>query len=67
MHASGHFYKLENLEELDLSHNPLQTLPIEVGNLELLKETQKWEVGIGLLKSLRKLNIQGMIPNSTIP
>ena len=41
----GHFYKLENLEELNLSFNPLEKIPIEIGNLELLKDTQKWEVG----------------------
>ena len=41
---------------MDFSHNLFKDIPSEVGNLELLKETKQWEVGIGLLKSLKKLN-----------
>ena len=47
------------LEELDLSFNPLKEIPVEVGNLELLKEVHEWEVGIGLLTKLTALNISG--------
>lgn len=41
-----------SLEFLDLSHNPLTKIPLEVGNLQLLKELEVWEVGIGLLKKM---------------
>lgn len=34
-------------------------LPIITGNLELLKELKEWDVGIGLLKNLIKLDISG--------
>jgi Leucine-rich repeat (LRR) protein len=53
-------YLIGALEELDLSNNPLEEIPVEVGNLQLLKELSEWEVGIGLLTSLQSLNISGI-------
>lgn len=47
------------LEVLDLSNNPLREIPMEVGNLELLKELREWEVGIGLLKALKVFEASG--------
>lgn len=51
---------VEHLQVLDLSNNPLTALPIEVGNLQLLKETQKWEVGVGLLGNLVSINLHNI-------
>jgi Leucine-rich repeat (LRR) protein len=48
----------ETLQTVDFSHNPLTALPIEVGNLQLLKELQKWEVGVGLLGNLVHMGIE---------
>lgn len=48
--------KTENLQQLDLSHNPFSEIPVEVGNLELLKELHEWEVGVGCLKQLVELD-----------
>jgi len=48
---------LEKLISLDLSHNQFLEIPIEIGNLELLKELGEWEVSIGLLKNLKYLNL----------
>ena len=45
------------LEELNLSHNPLQVIPVEVGNLELLAELGQWEIGISFLNRLQRLNV----------
>lgn len=46
----------ENLQHLDLSHNPLGSIPVETGNLELLQELGQWEVTIAFLASLTHLD-----------
>jgi Leucine-rich repeat (LRR) protein len=53
----GNVYTLPNLEILDLSENQLDRLPVEVGNVQLLKTTREWEVGVGHLKMLRVLKL----------
>ena len=50
-------FSAATLEHLDLSHNPIEALPLEIGNLELLKETNIWDVGVGLLVKLKKLEM----------
>lgn len=45
------------LEELNLSHNPLKVIPVEVGNLELLSELGQWEIGIAFLSRLQRLHV----------
>lgn len=54
---SGHIYKLVELERLDLSHNLFTDLPMETGNLELLKELGIFEVGISRLTCLVFLDV----------
>jgi Leucine-rich repeat (LRR) protein len=60
---TGFLWKCMKLEELDFSFNEFERLPITVGNLELLKATKQWEVGIGVLKNLKILNLQGNLFN----
>ena len=50
------YFIVETIQVFDISNNPLNEIPIEVGNLQLLKETQQWEVGIGMLKNLVNLS-----------
>lgn len=45
------------MQELDLSNNLFDEIPVITGNLELLKELQEWDVGIGLFKNLSKLDV----------
>ena len=52
---TGYLWKCSKIETLNLSHNYFQKLPITVGNLDLLKATKQWEVGIGCLKNLKYL------------
>ena len=40
-----------------MSYNLFTELPIQHGNIELLRDTNEWEVGIGLLTSLTNLNL----------
>ena len=42
---------------IDLSFNRFPHIPVEVGNMELLKDLHEWEVGIGLYKVLSELNV----------
>ena len=56
---TGYLFKCSRLETLDLSFNQFVKLPIVEGNLELLKATKQWEVGIGVLKALKYLNLRG--------
>ena len=58
--------KLQNLEELDLGRNALQTVPPEIANLKNLKklgldynDIHDFPPFIGELKSLRELSISG--------
>lgn len=39
-----------------MSFNSFKVIPIETGNLELLKELNQWDVGIGVLTNLTELN-----------
>lgn len=54
---TGFLYKCSKLETVNLEGNRLRRLPITVGNLELLKVTKQWEVGFGVLKNLKVLNL----------
>jgi Leucine-rich repeat (LRR) protein len=45
------------MQDLDLSNNLFDEIPVITGNLELLKELKEWDVGIGLFKVLSKLDI----------
>jgi Leucine-rich repeat (LRR) protein len=45
------------MQNLDLSHNRFPSIPVEVGNMELLKDLHEWEVGIGLFQKLSELNV----------
>ena len=54
----ANIYVCKQLMELDLSHNHLEKVPLSVGDLELLKVVREWEVGIGQLKALNKLNLR---------
>ncbi len=45
------------LRVLDLSYNPLTAIPMETGNLELLKELGEWDIGIGQLQLLEWLDV----------
>jgi Leucine-rich repeat (LRR) protein len=54
---TGFLYKCAKLETVNLEGNRLRRLPITVGNLELLKATKQWEVGFGVLKNLKFLNL----------
>jgi Leucine-rich repeat (LRR) protein len=55
--VNAELFLSEHLQTIDFSNNPLTALPVEVGNLQLLKELQKWEVGIGLLANLITVSI----------
>ena len=50
-------YLNRGLQRLDLSRNDLPILPHSVGDLELLKVTKEWEVGIGFVTGLTDLNL----------
>ncbi len=50
-------FKCTKLETINLEFNKFRRLPVTVGNLELLKATKQWEVGIGVLKNLKSLNL----------
>ena len=52
----GNIYKLSQLENFDISSNRLPAVVVEVGNMELLKDTHEWEVGVGLLQRLEQLS-----------
>ena len=39
-----------------MSYNRFKAIPIETGNLELLKELNQWDVGVGVLISLTTLD-----------
>jgi Leucine-rich repeat (LRR) protein len=54
-----HFYycSSEKLTRLNLSRNQFSAIPIETGNLELLKDLGQWDVGIGLLLQLIHLDV----------
>eukprot|EP01036_Dinobryon_divergens_P025018 gene25018-33527_t len=52
----GHLYKLRKLKVFDMSYNRFKAIPIETGNLELLKELNQWDVGVGVLISLTTLD-----------
>ncbi|KAG5185519.1 hypothetical protein JKP88DRAFT_311942 [Tribonema minus] len=54
---SGHLYLAKALQWLDLSGNQLERMPLQTGNLELLKATREWDVGVGQLKDLTALNL----------
>jgi len=56
-----HYYRcsylvIGSLRSLDMSYNPFEAIPIETGNLELLKELNQWDVGVGVLTALTSLN-----------
>lgn len=51
------FYKMRDIVELDLSHNDFVEMPLEVGNIELLKDLGEWEVGLGILTSMMNLDL----------
>ena len=53
----SNLYVCKKLRELDLSHNLLEKVPLSVGDLELLKVVRQWEVGIGQLTELAKLEL----------
>lgn len=45
------------MRTLDLSYNKFPSIPVEIGNMELLKLLHEWEVGIGLFQLLQELNV----------
>lgn len=45
------------MRTLDLSYNRFPSIPVEIGNMELLKLLHEWEVGIGLFQLLQELNV----------
>ena len=53
----GCIYKLNGMRTLDLSYNRFPSIPVEIGNMELLKILHEWEVGIGLFQLLQELNV----------
>eukprot|EP01038_Epipyxis_sp_PR26KG_P004179 gene4179-5947_t len=53
----GTFYKLHKMKRLNLSNNKFPTIPIETGNLELLRELGKWDIGIALMDKLLSLDV----------
>ena len=44
------------VEELELSGNPMASVPVVVGDMDLLKILKEWEVGIACLKSLKSFS-----------
>lgn len=52
---SPKLWKLREIRHLDLSHNRLKELPYVEGDLQLLRETREWQVGVGLLVGLEVL------------
>eukprot|EP00904_Undaria_pinnatifida_P013165 jgi/Undpi1/897/HiC_scaffold_10.g04361.m1 len=53
----GNIYLMSSLQTLDLGHNRLKKVPLQVGDLQLLKRTREWEVGLRLLKELVTLDV----------
>lgn len=53
---SPHVYRLAQLEDWRLSENLLDELPLVVGDVDLLRETRVWEVGLGMMTQLRRLD-----------
>ena len=51
-------YKLK-LTHWDVSNNDLREIPVEIGNLQLLRETKEWEVGIGIMDTLVEYKAAG--------
>lgn len=50
-------YKILSLRDWNLSENQLDDLPVTVGDVDLLKETKVWEVGLGMLSNLTRLHV----------
>jgi hypothetical protein len=46
----GALFMVKSLRKVDFSRNLFKDMPVETGNLELLKITKEWEVGVGQLK-----------------
>ena len=44
------------LKVFDMSYNRFKAIPIETGNLELLKELNQWDVGVGVLTAITNLD-----------
>eukprot|EP00903_Cladosiphon_okamuranus_P008234 g7927.t1 len=53
----GNIYLISSLETLDLGHNRLKEVPLQVGDLQLLKRTREWEIGLRLLRELVTLDV----------
>ncbi|CAM9251020.1 unnamed protein product [Scytosiphon promiscuus] len=53
----GNVYLISSLETLDLGHNRLKEVPLQVGDLQLLKRTREWEIGLRLLRGLISLDV----------
>eukprot|EP00618_Florenciella_parvula_P035652 CAMPEP_0119528726 /NCGR_PEP_ID=MMETSP1344-20130328/42854_1 /TAXON_ID=236787 /ORGANISM="Florenciella parvula, Strain CCMP2471" /LENGTH=1363 /DNA_ID=CAMNT_0007568175 /DNA_START=224 /DNA_END=4315 /DNA_ORIENTATION=- len=53
----ANLYVCNKLMEINLSYNHLEKVPLSVGDLELLKVVREWEVGVGQLKALTKLDL----------
>lgn len=54
---AGSVYLMSRLETLNLRSNLLKEMPVEVGNVELLKLVREWEVGVGQLQALKVLDV----------
>lgn len=53
-----HFFfsaHIGRLNELELSGNPMENLPIITGDMKLLKILKDWEVGVSAFKQLKEL------------
>jgi Leucine-rich repeat (LRR) protein len=45
------------MQTYDLSYNKFEIIPVEIGNMELLKILHEWEVGVSMYQYLQELNV----------
>ena len=46
------------MKTFDLSFNLFEKIPLEVGNLELLKDLHEWEISVGVLQKLTEFDMR---------